>query len=41
MMKTIDNNDLINHIDLVYAKIKIELSGPKWSSAVYYENQIG
>ena len=37
-MKTRDNNDVTNHIGLLYAKTKIELSEPKWRGMIYDEN---
>ena len=36
--KTRQNNNMINRIALVYAKIEIELSGPIRSTAVSDEN---
>ena len=39
MTKTKQDNDMIDHIHLVYAEIKTELFGPIWPNAVYEENQ--
>ena len=39
-METRQNNDVIDYIDLVYVKTKIELFWPIWSGAVYIENDI-
>ena len=41
MMKTKQDNDMTDHIGLVYAKIKTELLWAIWPSAIYDENQIG
>lgn len=41
MLKTRQDNNVTDHISLVYTETKIELSGPIWSSSVYDENQIG
>ena len=38
MTKTCQDNDVTDHINLVYAKIEFELSGPIWSFTVYDEN---
>ena len=38
MMKTRQDNNVIDHIGLVYVEIETELSGPIWSSVIYYEN---
>ena len=35
------DNDIIDHISLVYAKMEIELLGPIWSGGVYDESQTG
>ena len=39
-MKIRQDNNMIDCINLVYAKIKIELLGPIWSGAVSNEYQI-
>lgn len=33
-MKTMQDNDMIDCIGLVYAEIEVELSGPIWPSVV-------
>lgn len=38
-MKTKQENDMIDHLSLVYAKTKIEMSGSIWLGVVYDENQ--
>ena len=38
-MKTKQDNDMTNRINLVYVEIEIELSIPIWPSAVFDENQ--
>ena len=40
MMKTIQDNDVTNHADVVYAKNDIELSWPIRSGADCDENQL-
>lgn len=40
-MKTRHDNDLTDHIGLIYAKTKNELSGPIGPSVVYDENHTG
>lgn len=40
LIKTKHDNDVIDHVGLVYAKIEIKLSKPIWTSVVYDENQI-
>ena len=37
-MKTRDNNNVTDHISLVYAKIETELSRPKWLGTICDEN---
>ena len=39
MTKTKQDNDVIDHIGLVYTKKNIELSRPIWPAVVYEENQ--
>lgn len=39
--KARQDNNVTNHIDLVYAEIEIELSRPIWPSVVCDENHIG
>ena len=39
--KTRQDNDMTNHVGLLYTKIKIELLGPIWSGVVYDENHKG
>ena len=41
MSKTKQDNDVNDSIDLVYAKIKTQLSLPIWLDAVYDENNTG
>ena len=41
MTKTRQDNDVTNHISLVYIKTETKLSGPIWPSAICDENQIG
>ena len=40
MMKIKQDNNVIDHIGLVYAKIETELMGPIWPGVVYDKNQI-
>lgn len=37
-MKTRQNNDVTDHIDLVYIETRIELLWPIWLGAIYDEN---
>ena len=37
-MKTKHDNDVTDHIDLVYAETKIEMLGPIWPSTICDEN---
>ena len=37
-MKTRHDNDVINHISLVYTEIEIELLGSNWLGVVYNAN---
>ena len=39
-MNTKYDNDMTDHISLVYAKIETELTGPIWPGAIYDKNQI-
>ena len=41
MTKTKQNNEVTDHISLVYAEIDIELLGPIWSSTIYDKNWTG
>ena len=40
-MKARLDNEVMDHIDLVYIEIKTELSRPIWSSVVSCEDHIG
>lgn len=40
-MKTRQENDVTDRIDLIYVKTEIELSIPIWTSVIYAENQKG
>ena len=39
-MKTRQDNNVTNHMSLVYAEIKIEILRPIWPGVIYDENQI-
>lgn len=41
MIKTKQNNEVTDHISLVYAEIDIELLGPIWSGTIYDKNWTG
>ena len=41
MMKTRQNNDVTDCIDVVYAETETELSGPIESGTICYEKQVG
>lgn len=36
--KTKQDNNMIDRIGLIYAESEIELLGPIWSGAIYFEN---
>ena len=40
-MKTKQDNDLIDHTGMIYAKNYIELLGPIWSGAICDKKKIG
>ena len=41
LTKTLEDNNVINRIGLIYAKIETKLSGPLWLGAVYDANLRG
>lgn len=41
MSKTKQENDMADHIGLVYVEIETQLSIPMWLGAIYDENQTG
>ena len=41
MIKTRQDNDMIDHIGAVYTKIETEFSWPIWQDAMYHENHTG
>lgn len=36
--KTKQDNNMIDHIGLIYTETEIKLLGPIWSGAIYFEN---
>ena len=41
IMKTRQDNDMTDHIDLVYTEIETKLSRPIWPRVIYDKNKAG